>query len=209
MSINRVLTDIDRENYENTRQKLQNRWPELYSRKIPDSLVQFCFAYITVTELLKTERASILSAGSHEDIVGESLKFDGNSVLDIDPVFNSDLHTFYARHPYLLFDIILSASVLEHVKNDEEFVADCCKFLKPGGYGVFTIDFKADWKPGERVPYTSNRFYTPEDLTGRLRDVLRANSCDLIEEPDYSATDRFVYDGINYGFATWVFRKDE
>jgi SAM-dependent methyltransferase len=210
MSINRVLTESDRELYEKTRREMQNRWPELYSRKIPDSLVQFCFAYDFIRSQYPdddNEPLYILSAGSHEDIVGESLKFDGESVLDIDPVFNSDLHTFYMRHPYLSFDVVLSASVLEHVENDEEFVADACKFLRNGGYGVFTMDFKADWKPGQPVPYTSRRFYTPSDLTRRLRSVLKRHGCDLVEEPDYSAADRFVWDGIPYSFATWIFRK--
>lgn len=211
MSINRVLNDIDRLDLQSICLEMQSMWPELFSRKISDSMVQFAFCYKTVMDFLEElECQSVLCAGSHEDIVSESLKYHGACVLDIDPVFNSDLHTFYTRHGSLVgFQIILSASVLEHTENDEEFVSECCKMLMPGGYGVFTMDFKADWKPGEKVPYTSNRFYTPEDLTGRLRSVLRANNCDLIEEPDYSATDRFVYDGINYGFATWVFRKDE
>jgi SAM-dependent methyltransferase len=207
MPINRVLTDIDRHAYEKLRGQIQNRWPELYSRKIGDSLVQFCFAYDIIDEYANGKSLRILSAGSHEDIVGESLKFDGHSILDIDPVFNSDLHTFYSRHPYLSFDAILSASVLEHVENDEEFVTDCCRMLVPGGLGVFTMDFKADWKPGQPIPYTSRRFYTPEDLSVRLRAVLRANNCDLVDEPDYSAKDRFMWDGINYSFATWIFKK--
>lgn len=210
MTINRVLTDTDRALYEESRAKMQEYWPELYSRKIGDSLVQFAFAYDVAADYCMGYArtiASVLCAGSYEDIVGESLKMLGMNVVGVDPVLNSDLHTFTTRHVDHKFDVVVSASVLEHVENDEEFVADCCNLLVSGGFGVFTMDFKDDWKLGQPVPYTSRRFYTTEDLTERLRAVLRANGCDLVEEPDYSAKDRFVWDGINYSFATWVFKK--
>lgn len=211
MSINRVLTDIDRKLFSPTCDFMQKTWPELYSRKIPDSLVQFAFAFDMTLD--RSEEFAVhdlspftLCAGSYEDIVGECLKIEKFAVIGIDPVLNCELHTFALRTS-LKFDMVVSASVLEHVENDEEFVADCCNLLVHGGYGVFTMDFKADWTPGQPVPYTSRRFYTPSDLTGRLRDVLRANSCDLVQEPDYTGRDRFIWDGINYSFATWVFKK--
>lgn len=208
MSINRVLTDFDRENLQLVCLEMQRMWPELFSRKISDSMVQFAYLYNYCNNKFYSKDVAILLAGSHEDIVGECLRYNGFHTVGIDPAINCDLHTFVQRNPKYRVSVVLSASVLEHTENDEEFIADSCSLLIPGGYGVFSMDFKADWHPGQPVPYTSRRFYTPSDLTERLRGVLKTHGCDLVEEPDYTAKDRFVWDGINYSFATWIFRKN-
>jgi SAM-dependent methyltransferase len=205
--LNRVLTDKDREMYQPQMERMQRYWPEMFSRKIQDSMVQFAFAYRAVLDLHNPDDdVSVLAAGSHEDIATECLKLEDFAVVGIDPVWNCDLHTFAQRTKHK-FQYVVSASVLEHTTNDEEFVADCCDLLVPRGYGIFTMDFKNDWQPGQKVPYTSNRFYTERDLTERLYRVIREHDCDLVGEVDYSATDRFMWDGINYGFATFVFQK--
>jgi hypothetical protein len=207
MGYNRILTDTDRAYYNDVIQEMHARVPEMTGNKIASALVQQAFVYSTLLELLPTAKGDfILSAGSYHDTAAELARFIGLAVYDVDPVINCDLHTFTARTlaPY---NVVISTSVLEHTQNDEEFVADVCKLLISGGYGILTMDFKDDWTPGQPVPYTSNRFYTTHDLTVRLRKVLQDNGCDLVDEPDYSARDTFIWDGINYSFATFVFKK--
>lgn len=206
MSINHVLTDKDRAELAAVIDQMRAYWPEMFARKIPQSLVQFAYCYNAVLTL-SPKRGTVLCAGSYEDIVGECLKLDGYSVVGVDPLLNCDLHTFATRTDKK-FDVVLSASVLEHVPNDEEFVADCCKLLKPGGIGVFVVDFKDTYIPGDRLPTTDVRFFTRNDLEVRLRSVLKEYGCQLLAKPDYSDADHFNWEGIDYSFAAWIFSKN-
>lgn len=202
---NRVLTDFDRDLYKQTVAEMYDIIP-MTGHKIADSMVQQGFVY----EMAKkhSKRGSrILSAGSYQDIAAEYLRFQGYGVYDVDPVLNYDLHTFLGKNPGL-FDTVISTSVLEHTTDDEQFIDDICKLLKSGGYAIMTMDFKDDWQQGQPVPYTSNRFYTAFDLNVRLYAILQNNGAQLISTTDYNDKDRFIWDGINYSFATYVFKKD-
>jgi len=214
---NRILTDTDRELYKPILDAMYTHIPEMSGNKIASALVQQAFVYKSVLDLrnsvsyMGVPRLSsatvILSAGSYQDTAAELLRYDGFSVYDVDPVINCDLRTFKQRRGNYLYDMVISTSVLEHTTNDEKFLADVCDLLVPTGIAIITCDFKDDYKAGDPVPYTSNRFYTKVDLLERLRGVLQAHNCDLIDEPNYDDKDTFIWDGINYSFATYVFRK--
>lgn len=212
MTINRILLDTDRTAYDYVIQRMYDCVPEMSANKIASALVQQAFVYATAKEYMQNiEEPMILSAGSYQDTAAELLRFDGCAVYDVDPVINCDLHTFKIRKQLkrnIGYDIIISTSVLEHTSNDEEFIADICDLLDTGGYAILTCDFKDDYHAGDNVPYTSNRFYTTYDLTVRLSEILKEHGCTLIDIPDYSAKDTFVWDGINYSFATFVFKKE-
>lgn len=209
---NTILTDQHRYELASTIAQMRGYWPEMAARKIPDSFVQFAFAYKAVLELdaqvpvSTIEKMSILSAGSHEDIATECLKLDGFCVVGIDPVWNSDLHTFALRKQRK-FQYVISTSVLEHTNDDEEFITDSCDLLLPGGYGIFTMDYKDNWSKGQRVPTTSNRFYREYDLVQRLPSVLHNHMCEVVGEQNYNAVDKFEWEGITYSFATFIFTK--
>ena len=211
MPVNRVLTDVDRAELQPVCDRMREYWPELYSRKIDRSMVQYAFCYDTVLALMQILKdrstVEVLAIGAQECIASECLKMDGYNVVSIDPIFNCTLNTFVNRHTDTRFDIVLAASVLEHVEDIEEFIADACKCLYEKGYGVFTVDFQNEYVPGNRLPYTDLRFFTEQDLSVTLRNVLKANGCYLVDEPDYSAADNFHYDGCTYSFATFVFKK--
>lgn len=205
MGYNRVLTDKDRELLKTDIEEMYAILPELSHKKIGAAMVQEAFVYRTARDLF-VDRATVLSAGAYHDVAGELLRLYGYAVFDVDPVINTDLHTFVARWPYK-FEGIISTSVLEHTTHDEEFIRDCADALEPGGYCVMTMDFKDDWHSGQPVPYTSNRFFTKHDLTVRFPAILEKCGCDVVDEQDYSAVDNFVWDSISYSFATFVFRK--
>lgn len=210
MGYNRILTDTDREEYKPAMDRMYADIPEMAYNKIGTALVQQAFVYQTAVQMMQDLDheclPNILSAGSYQDTAAELLRFDGISVYDVDPVINCDLHTYRTRSGKK-YHLIISTSVLEHTTDDEEFIDDICKMLYIEGIAVVTMDFKDDWNQGEPVPYTSNRFYTKNDLLVRLRAVLHNNNCELIDEPNYDAKDTFVWDGIQYSFATYVFRK--
>lgn len=207
MPYNRILTDRDRHLYRKVIEEMYTLVPEMAHTKIGTALVQQAFVYAATRDLLPYTGTAILSAGSYMDTAAELLRLYGYAVYDVDPVTNCDLRTFKNRW-HGKFNGVISTSVLEHTANDEDFIADICGLLLPNGYGIMTMDFKDDWQQGERVPNTSNRFYTTYDLLQRLQTVLNAHGCKLIDIPDYSARDTFQWEGIDYSFATYVFEKD-
>jgi SAM-dependent methyltransferase len=59
------------------------------------------------------------------------------------------------------FDVVNATEVLEHVEEDERFVANVARVLKPGGHFVMSTP-NGDWKP---VPYPDHkRHYRADDL---------------------------------------------
>lgn len=205
MGYNRVLTDADRELLKKDIDEMYTVLPELSHRKIGAAMVQEAFVYRTARDLF-IDRATVLSAGAYHDVAGELLRLYGYAVFDVDPVINTDLRTFVARWPYK-FEGIISTSVLEHTVDEEEFLRDCCEALEPGGHCIMTMDYKEGWNKGERVPYTSNRFFTKHDLTVRFPKIIKDYKCELIDKPNYDDVDTFSWEGIPYSFAAFVFKK--
>lgn len=203
---NRILTDGDRWLYQGIIDEMAAHSPEMMGRKISSALVQQAFVVNTIRTLVP-KGSDILSAGAYEDTAGELLKEQYN-VVDIDPAINMDLHSYRSVFPNVRVDAVISTSVLEHTVDDQEFIVDICGLLKPGAIAVLTCDYKADYKPGDKLPTTSNRFYTYDDLLKRLNFIITDNECYLIDSPDYTAKDTFSWEGIPYSFATYVFRKD-
>jgi SAM-dependent methyltransferase len=208
MAINRLLTDKDREELKPLIDDMFSKLPEMMKRKINLANVQQAFVLDTVKKWI-TYGCRILSVGCFEDTAYEYLMNTPNKakaeIVGIDPQINFDLHSYKGMSG--LFDIVFSTSVLEHVKDDEEFVADICNLLKVGGAGILTMDFNNDYRVGDKLPYTDLRFYTKHDLEFRLTKILTDNGCDLVDVPDWSGTAEFTHDGCNYSFSTFVFRK--
>jgi len=214
MSLNRILTNTDRKEFESLIDKMFEYCPETMSRKIPEANVQQAFAldYVLKLLLLSPDDLSILCVGSYEDTALETLQKMGYSVIPIDPAINMDLASF--RRSVTLnevpdtFDIIFSVSTIEHVKDDEGFIDDICNLLSPGGIAILTCDFKNDYKVGDPLPATDVRFYTKYDLLERLPKILENNNCTLFDEPELDDPPDFLYQGHTYSFATYVFQKD-
>jgi hypothetical protein len=180
----------------------------MLSRKIPEANIQQAFTLQTTLDLIP-EGSNLLSAGSWEDTATEALKKIGYNVIDVDPVINSDLKTYFDSNPqwHGKLDGVVSTSVIEHVQNDEEFIDCICKLLKIGGYGILTMDYNNDYLNGNTPkPNEDVRLYTENDLKIRLNSILKQNNCKLLET-DYSGENDFTYGGCWYTFATFVFKK--
>jgi SAM-dependent methyltransferase len=184
--------------------------PETMKRKNSAANVQYGFMLATVLELCRDfPRTKILCVGSYEDTALESLLKIGVRAEGIDPnVDGVDLDKFLSLYPDRrgTYDIVFSTSVLEHVEHDEAFVSGIASLIAPGGYGVFTCDFRSAWKAGEPVPQADFRFYRSDDLSGRLLRAMRG--CDLLDAPDWDAFEPdFEYEGCKYNFATFTVQK--
>lgn len=209
MTYNRLLTDKDRESLKHVIDKMFIVCPEMMSRKIARANVQQAFMLDVIKDELKNDVfKSVLCVGSFEDTAFECLLRYGLSAVGIDPDINYDLHSFRLKTEPATFDIIFSTSVIEHVKDDEEFMEDICLLLKNGGLGIITCDFNNNYKAGDLLPYSDLRFYTEEDLRTRLTNIIRKHGCKLVDVPDWTGELDFSHDGCNYSFATFVFRKD-
>src|SRR6185503_6174263 len=113
-------------------------------------------------------------------------------VIGVDPVMNMSLDTFF-KLTKDKFDIIFSTSVIEHVKDDELFIEQICKLLKPEGYAILTCDFRDDYKEGDPKPVEDERLYTKHDLTVRLNNIAKQDGCEMIGEINYDGEPDFCY----------------
>lgn len=204
---NVVLTDAYRESLRPTIVELFTLVPDMMSRKIARANVQQAFTFKYIKDNISKD-AKLLCAGSHEDTCCAGLKVLGYDIVEIDPMYNSDLHTYCVNNKYPQVDCVFSVSVIEHVLKDDEFVDDMCKLLKPGGTCVFTCDFNNSYMPGDRVPGADHRFYTAHDLTVRFKKILDSNNCYIEGGIDYSAPPDFLYENTWYSFATMIFKKN-
>lgn len=151
---------------------------------------------------------TVLMPGGYEDPIAETLHRMGALVAVADPEMTGvTLRDFASQGENAgLCDLVLAASVLEHTRDDAEFLADIALCLKPGGYAFLTCDFKEGWRPGDALAPTEERLYTRESLMA-LTDTL-GDGVEWCGERDWqSRGDYFCYGGIDYGFASIAFRK--
>lgn len=147
--LNRILTNADRRYYALLIDEMKKAIPEMMANKIEQANVQQAFAVDQIRRIYRPGY-SVLCVGAYMDTACAFLKKSGISIVEIDPAINIDLDQFRNTYTGLPFDIIFSVSVIEHVANDEQFIADICKLLKPGGVAILTMDFKEGWTPAPR-----------------------------------------------------------
>jgi SAM-dependent methyltransferase len=203
--MNTILNDAQRELHKESIDELSALCPATIARKIPRANVQQAFVLSQVKKL-GTTQSEMLCVGSFEDTACESLEKLGFNIIAIDPCLNDSLESFFQKNTKK-FDVIFSTSVIEHVENDELFIDQICKLLKPEGYGVLTCDFNNDYTIGSGKPIEDFRLYTKNDLLVRLNDILKRNDCELYGDADYDHAPDFQYGPYTYTFATYVFKK--
>ena len=210
-TLNRILDDAARRQYAPVIDMLSGLLPDMMSRKMARANIQQAFVFDTVRYLASRKRSTrILAVGSYEDTAAHALRALGAAIDMIDPLINYDLATFL-RKPSTQpgsYDIILSTSVLEHVRDDEQFLADIAALLAPGGTAVLTCDFNDQYRPGDRIPPEDFRFYTQRDFRERL--LPRLSDCTLADAPAWNCpSPDFEYARCRYTFASLVFRKQK
>lgn len=205
--MNTILNDAQRERYKEDIATLFVHCPEMMNRKYPRANVQQAFVFNQVKQLSDLS-SEILCVGSHEDTACESLIKLGYKITPIDPVLNMDLDTFYKKSEGKKYDVVFSTSVIEHVPNDELFIDQICKLLKPNGYAVLTCDFNDGYgKNGVTHPGGDYRLYTQNDLLVRFDRILKENDCEIFGDIDYDHAPDFQFGGCIYSFASYVFKK--
>lgn len=207
---NIILNDMERDRYSLAISHMKSLVPVSMTRKIERANVQQAFVKEAVQNFVAgfSHKANILCVGSFEDTASESLRMMGFKIEEIDPVLNYDLNTFYNLPKTIRsgYDIIFSTSVIEHVPDDEKFIEQIRELLAPGGIAILTMDFKDCYRPGDPKPIVDMRLYTLQDILGRFLPLL--NNCDVIDAPMWNdATPDFFYEGVQYSFATFVFKK--
>ncbi|MEK7725300.1 MAG: methyltransferase domain-containing protein, partial [Acidobacteriota bacterium] len=208
-SLNNILDNQARKLYKTTIEQMFEYLPNLMARKIPEANVQQAFVLDTVFKIVsKIERPKILCVGSFEDSASEALKVLGFEIDEVDPMINYDLSTFMTKPTTVKnsYDLVFSTSVIEHVKDDEDFLINIAALLKKNGKAVLTCDYCDTYKLGDPIFDVNYRFYTQRDIKERLLSKLL--DCSLIEDPQWDCPNPdFFYDGFNYTFATIVLKK--
>lgn len=207
---NKILDDRSRAAYSDAIGDLGKYVPDMLARKIERANIQQGFALDTARRFLaERPNARIMAAGSFEDTAVATLRAQGYQIDEIDPNVNGMTLLDFYRSPWARlgsYDLCLSVSVLEHVADDEQFVRIISEFLRPGGLAVLTVDFKEGWRPGQIKPIVDHRLYTTRDLYERLINAM--GDCALVDPPIWSeGIEDFEYEGSEYGFAGFVFRK--
>ncbi len=208
-SFNGILNDLARIKYEPSIKDLGFYAPKIIKKKIKRANIQQAFVYDTVKYFARMN-SKILCVGGYEDTACYALEKLGYKITNIDPEINCDLDSFFNSETAKKnsFDVIFSTSVIEHVPDDLKLFAQVVQLLKPGGYGIFTCDFKYDYKVGDYLFPCNHRFYTKDDLLSRVMPALM--DCSLVDEADWSCSEPdFEHGGLRYTFATLVFRKNE
>lgn len=210
-SLNRILDNAARSQYEPVINQLFALVPEMMARKIPEANIQQAFildtAHKFASQLVKPK---ILCVGSHEDSAAAALKQLGYNLEEIDPAINCDLNVYFHKPSTIKgsYDIIFSTSVVEHVQDDELFMTQIAELLAPGGTAILTCDYNDQYKPGDRIPVVDFRLYTQKDLRHRILPLLK--NCRLPDVPQWDCPNPdFIYEGCRYTFATFVFQKNK
>lgn len=209
-SLNRILDNTARKLYQPAVDFFSENFPDLIKKKIPEANVQQAFVFDTAVNLTRhLANPKLLAVGAFEDSAAEGLRLLNYDIDFIDPILNYDIETFISKPNVKKnsYDVIISTSVIEHVKEDEKFVQDICYLLKEGGVAILTCDFNDKYKVGDKIPPVDFRFYTQYDLNNRLMTAIP--ECKLIDKPDWNCEnpDFYLADTYNYTFATLVFYK--
>jgi SAM-dependent methyltransferase len=207
---NKILDDRSRDGYASVIAELTRLAPDLIARKIPRANVQQAFVYDTAKRFVADyPTPRILAVGSFEDTALAGLAADGFRYDEVDPNVNGmDLKAFFdlptTRLSY--YDMVICTSVLEHVEQDDQFIAMVSDLLAPGGVGIFTVDFSERYAQTRIKPSIDHRLYTSTDIAHRL--MYWARDCVMIDAPNWlDGQDEFEHIGCWYSFASWVFRK--
>jgi hypothetical protein len=206
MKNNTVLNDKARIQLQSTIDELWYLVPTMMSRKIARANVQQAFVFKYLKDNFTAE-TPMICAGSYEDTCCAALRQLNYNIVEIDPQINYDLHTYCNLSNYVQVPVVFSVSVIEHVQDDETFMDDICKLLKPGGTGILTCDFNNDYQPEAHKPGCDFRLYTKDDLLVRFNAILERNQCYIEGDIDYDEAPDFVYENTLYTFATLVFKK--
>ena len=214
--MNRLLREADRAGLAAVIAEMFRACPEMMGRKIGAANVQQAWVLERVREEVEQEWGRVLCVGCFEDTACATLDlYLKGRLIGIDPGLPAgetsagriacDLHTFM-RPPLPLFDCVFATSVLEHVPDDGLFLAEMCEALAPGGLGLLTADYKADYEAGDPLPASNVRFYTPTEVE-RLGQILNGKGCGWVDAPDLCGEPDFVYQGHHYSFLGLAFRK--
>ncbi|AEA23990.1 Methyltransferase type 11 [Pseudonocardia dioxanivorans CB1190] len=78
-----------------------------------------------------------------------------------------------------VIDVVVSLQVIEHLWEQERFVRECARVLRPGGELLVSTPNRLTFSPGRDTPL--NPFHSREFAPAELEDLLRADGFDDVE----------------------------
>lgn len=182
--------------------KFDTRAPQHNARKVEYTAVLEAIEQITFDSPAKV----IVDVGGAGSPLPEMVKeVTGILPMVIDPAEsekNVDLHTYLQRNPPLA-NIVLCISVIEHVKDEAQFLYDLTNLVAPGGWLILTMDFASAQPDTYHFHWMRERIYTPTVMQ-RLGDDLSDLHC-AVDEAGY--TESFTPLVHDYTFAILCAQK--
>ena len=109
----------------------------------------------------------ILSPGTDEYVMLDKFQFDLSRIKDTDKVkFIQTSVPPFTGIPDNSFDYVVTFQVIEHIKQDDHFVREIHRVLKPGGKMIVTT-------PNKKMSLTRNPWHIREYTVEQLRTLFR------------------------------------
>lgn len=204
---NRILSKKDLDTYKSSIKNLIKIAPDMMSEKDPQAINQQAFVFSAILNLIKNKKDKLLCIGNFQDPTYESLYKLGYNIAGVDPVLNYTLDNFIKKKSTIKrsYNLIFATSVLEHIKDDINFLNKCQILLDKGGILILTCDYKNDYKINDPLPGTNFRFYNRESINIILKKFPYLKPIDTL---DLDTDNKNYYgDNIKYTFCCLVLKK--
>ncbi len=186
--------------------RFESRQPQHNARKVEYTSVLHAIEQIALESPLKLI-VDVGGAGSPLSLMVKDVT--GVMPLVVDPaddIANCDLHTYLQHNPQLA-DLVLCISVIEHVKDEAQFLYDLSCLVAPGGWLILTMDFATTVPDTYHFHWMRERIYTPLAMV-TMQEKCAINRMDRwpwTPAPNYCIPfTPLVHD---YGFCSLVLRK--
>jgi hypothetical protein len=179
----------------------------MMSETDPQAINQQAFVFSAILNLIKNKKDKLLCIGNFQDPTYESLYKLGYNIVGVDPVLNYTLDNFIKKKSTIKrsYDLIFATSVLEHIKDDINFINKCQILLDKGGILILTCDYKNDYNINDPLPGTNFRFYNRESINIILKKFPYLKPIDTL---DLDTDNKNYYgDNIKYTFCCLVLKK--
>jgi hypothetical protein len=204
---NRILSKKDLDTYKSSINNLIKIAPDMMSEKDPQAINQQAFVFSAILNLIKNKKDKLLCIGNFQDPTYESLYKLGYNIVGVDPVLNYTLDNFIKKKSTIKrsYDLIFATSVLEHIKDDINFINKCQILLDKGGILILTCDYKNDYNINDPLPGTNFRFYNRKSINIILKKFPYLKPIDTL---DLDTDNKNYYgDNIKYTFCCLVLKK--
>lgn len=183
--------------------RFESMQPQHNARKIEYASVLQALEQMTLDSPLKII-VDVGGAGSPLPLMVEEVTGVRPKVIDPAVDQGIDLHEYLQRNPPLA-NVVLCISVIEHVKDEAQFLYDLSCLVAPGGWLILTMDFAATLPDTYHFHWMRERIYTPVSMFDLAVTLQKHGLRVWRDDPLYNVP--FIPLVHDYAFSSLVLRK--